>query len=313
MQGWYYNYSGFGLFALSLALERYFFITKSYQKRKHSRICVLLTDNGKTWEPPATNFSEMFQNTLCMNESWDVWDVCKLAHGENLPNITSYDAYIITGSRFNTTTDSLKLSWFQPLCNFVQEIALLDNYSHIRLYGGCFGHHLITHALGGIIGNNPGDKFILKAEVIKFNKVAMKEIIELDCCCNELFCHNNNNDNDNDNVIKVIESHGLCVKKLPTKCKVTLLANSESCACEMYLTGNNNNILSFQGHPEFDFEYCVRDRILPSVLNWSKRLNEEEGKESLKSFVGFTREKSGPNALCCFISTFLQKGTNLSK
>jgi hypothetical protein len=35
-----------------------------------------------------------------------------------------------------------------------------------RIYGGCFGHQIVAHALGGMVDYNPNERFILKAETI---------------------------------------------------------------------------------------------------------------------------------------------------
>jgi GMP synthase-like glutamine amidotransferase len=240
-----------------------------------------------------------------------------------------FDAFIITGSRFNVR-DGHTLPWFPALVKLVRQVAGLEpspppssrncncpDLTCKRIYGACYGHQLVAHALGGRVDTNPDGGFVLKAESLQLDASAMRQMLApriilggdkekspalealLACSCEA------KRSGSGCKCCRVICSHGDCVRELPSVLPCTLLASSPSCQHEMYLTGyGQGNVLCTQGHPEFDFEFCVRDRILPSVLG-SKRLSEQQGAAALGSFQGFSRESSGPDALSRVISEFL--------
>jgi GMP synthase-like glutamine amidotransferase len=101
---------------------------------------------------------------------------------------------------------------------------------------------------------------------------------------------------------KLIVSHGDCVCVLPPES--VLLGSSQTCANEMYLTGKYRNIFACQSHPEFEYEYCIKERIWPAVTETRKRLNDEEIKAAAESFENFNREDS--KCLLSMIKSFLQ-------
>lgn len=102
--------------------------------------------------------------------------------------------------------------------------------------------------------------------------------------------------------LKLIVSHGDCVCVLPPES--VLLGSSQTCTNEMYLTGKFRNIFACQSHPEFEYEYCIKDRIWPAVTKTSKRLNDEEIKSAAASFENFSKEDS--KCLLRMIKSFLQ-------
>jgi hypothetical protein len=102
--------------------------------------------------------------------------------------------------------------------------------------------------------------------------------------------------------LKIIVSHGDCVETLPPKS--TLLGSSPTCRNEMYVSGTYRNIFSCQSHPEFEYDYCIKERIWPSVVTLNKRLSEEEIKTAEESFEDHTREDS--EALLGVIKSFLK-------
>ena len=102
--------------------------------------------------------------------------------------------------------------------------------------------------------------------------------------------------------LKIIVSHGDCVETLPPKS--TLLGSSPTCRNEMYVSGTFRNIFSCQSHPEFEYDYCIKDRIWPSVVTLNNRLSEEEIRTAEKSFADHTREDS--EALLGVIKSFLK-------
>ena len=110
------------------------------------------------------------------------------------------------------------------------------------------------------------------------------------------------NDSPTLGTLKLIVSHGDCVCILPPES--VLLGSSQTCTNEMYLTGKFRNIFACQSHPEFEYEYCIKDRIWPAVTETRKRLNDEEMKSAAESFDNFSREDS--KCLLKMIRSFLQ-------
>jgi GMP synthase-like glutamine amidotransferase len=381
LAGWWAKGEGkeqLHLFLLALRLnafaQQYNRHKLSISPRRKRRICIFLTDNGQAWKD--RSFADMFKERMCLQPQKsgansasvkaysgvevDVeWAVCRLAHGEAMIDPYDFDAFIITGSRFNVR-DGHTLPWFPALVKLVRQVAGLEpsppppsssdgrctatcddgasctNLTCKRIYGACYGHQLVAHALGGRVDTNPDGGFVLKAESLQLDAAALRQklaprilgdvngsahayasgaaaaaaaadvkspVLEalLACSCDA----KGNGSGSGCKCCRVICSHGDCVRELPSALPCTLLASSSSCQHEMYLTGHGQgNILCTQGHPEFDFEFCVRDRILPSVLG-SKRLSEQQGAAALSSFEGFSREGSGPDALSRVISEFL--------
>ena len=148
------------------------------------------------------------------------------------------------------------------------------------LVGVCFGAQIIAHALGGEVGKNPNDRgFILLAETICFNS-ALNNKPELRCCRTAV-----KRIDDEEGLAKILVSHGDSCVKLPPH--ATLLASSRSCTNEVYTCGGN--VLCCQGHPEFDYDYAIVQRIWPAVVEKNKRLGEEEVAAAIASFVGYTQ------------------------
>jgi len=270
------------------------------------RFCILVLDNSTAWTP--ITFGDMFAlhfaNPLGVGVETRV---VALAGGEELPSFDSFDVLALTGSRF-CIRDRDSLPWFEPLCDLVRCIARARG-SGKRAIGVCFGHQLIAHALKGpgcVDKNpNPGERFVLKAETIDLhveslqllrsvisNSGALDELLELDASPLK---------------VKVIVSHGDSVLTLPDG--AILLASSPSCAHEMFVVGEEKNIICVQFHPEFDLDYAVKERIWKSVVEKSQRLNESEINAAQESFIDFSREASGPRVLCSFLRSFLYNRT----
>eukprot|EP01031_Cornospumella_fuschlensis_P036418 gene36418-44178_t len=236
-----------------------------------SRFYVINCENSTKWSP--IDFAQMF--TMNLAREGDDWRACQLASGENLPDdVRAVKGIVITGSRFNCR-DRDSLPWFESLCELIRFAA---EHGSPKIYGGCFGCQIIAHALGGEVDYNPTRRFLLKAESVKFldcncgcmGLPSLPSELEGKCCCNGL---------------KLLVSHGDCVCKLPPNAK--LLAKSDTCEAEIYLTGNGNNIIGCQSHPEFDFKYAVEDRIWKSVVELNNRLNEEEIAIAKQSFAEY--------------------------
>ena len=239
--------------------------------------CVVNCDDSTAWAPES--FSDMFISKLSVEG--DVWTHINIARGDPLPEIANVDGLVLTGSRFNVRD---ALPWYGELAKVIVDAAA---DGRLRIYGGCFGCQFICAALGGKIGKNPEEKFILKNETVRVDGALLSRV----CSAGSCSCSNE---------FSLIESHGDCIAELPPES--VCLASSSSCSYEMFLAGVRDNILCCQAHPEFDLQYAIIERIYPAVCK-SGRLNEEEKNEAMESFKGFNTNDS--NRMMNIISSFL--------
>jgi GMP synthase-like glutamine amidotransferase len=241
---------------------------------------IICCEDSLKWQP--IDFHDMFEALLRDKDDSD-WVCINVARGDALPeNILDFQGIVITGSHYNVC-DRATLPWFDPVCDIVRQAA---TRGFPKIYGGCFGCQLIGYALGGEVSRNPNGNFVLKAE----------EIVPTDEFCKYL------KDLNQQSCYRILSSHGYCVSTLPL-C-ATLLATSSSCENEVYVAGQFKNILACQSHPEFDYDYAIRDRIWPAVVDSLQRLTAEEVQESLQSFAVFSRDD--PDKFCKFVSDFLR-------
>lgn len=247
------------------------------------RVITIVCDNSKAWQP--TDFSDMFHDMLwkCLEYSGDgcpytkAWDFskCLLDSGQKLPSKGDADAFIISGSRHNVR-DGSNLSWFEPLCSLIRD---LEGQAGKSLIGVCFGSQIVAHALGGEVDKNPCDLgFILLAETLHFTPALRTQ---LGRCCRTAV----KKIGSEEGIAKLLVSHGDSCVKLPPH--ATLLASSGSCMNEMYTCGGN--ILCCQGHPEFELDYAISQRIWPAVVEKNRRLSEEKIEIAKASFVGYSQ------------------------
>jgi GMP synthase-like glutamine amidotransferase len=268
----------------------------------------------------------MFKTALC-----DDCDCCVVHNVDAdmlLPTgLDDYPIVIISGSRHNCR-EADSLPWFHPLCEFIRRAAELGSP---RVYGGCFGCQIVAFALGGEVGYNPDNKFVLKAENIVFNteecsRIWSAEILLendgtkakscVNCSCNvrdssaaekndllknadSLEANSEIKTSENSFTLSLLESHGDCVLSLPENS--VLLAQSASCANEVFVTGAHRNILACQGHPEFELQYSIRDRIWPAA---SHRLAPDEVVLYQQSLDAYT--DTGARKMNQLIASFLK-------
>lgn len=247
------------------------------------RFCVIDCENQKAWEP--IKFGDMFKNVLENNvneeeNSNEIWTVCNIALGDTLPeDILQYQGIIISGSHYNCR-DRESLTWFEPLCEVIREAAAVGMP---RIYGGCFGCQAIGFALGGEVDYNPSKRFVLKAEqIVCLNDSLSRERIH------KLTALTPIPDSWFTTGLNLLVSHGDCVLQIPPGAQ--LLATSPTCQSEMFLAGNQGNIIACQSHPEFDLQYAIHDRIWKGVVEKNKRLNEEEINIAQESFRNYKKE-----------------------
>lgn len=239
----------------------------------------------------------------------EVWDVFKTAVDGSLPSPDDkYDGIVVTGSHYNVRDN---VAFQDALVAYLRAVLVPaggDEAGKPRVVGICYGHQVIAHALGGRVDFNPGKRFFLKSERLVPTPMLATQPFAADFVAAQprggegggvcvrvrhvhdaLVCPASSSeqvlaaakDAEWGAHLGLLESHGDCVAELPP-CGV-LLASSSSCAHELVLCGAN--MLTIQGHPEFDFQSCIAEKIWPAVVDTNKRLSDEEVAEARASFA----------------------------
>lgn len=153
-----------------------------------------------------------------------------------LPTVSEFDGFVIPGSRFNVTDD---LPWIPPLVEIIRAA-----YNQGKaLFGMCFGHQIIAHALGGKIQQMPPFNFTV--DDIALQSAAQRALgLPTD-----------------KGTLRLYKAHGFQVTVPPPGAQV--VASSARTAVEMYTLGNR--AFGCQGHPEFT--RSVMDALLPRVVD----------------------------------------------
>lgn len=92
------------------------------------------------------DLSDWFSRALGIGS--DRLDVIRVFEGEPLPTPNVYQAAIITGS-WAMVTD--RLDWSEATAHWIRQAMAVD----MPLFGVCYGHQLMAHALGGRIDYHP--------------------------------------------------------------------------------------------------------------------------------------------------------------
>lgn len=84
--------------------------------------------------------------------------VVDVEHGEDLPECEGFAGAIVTGSAAMVPD---RHAWSERSAEWLREAA----QAGLPLFGICYGHQLIAHALGGEVGYNPGGREIGTVQV----------------------------------------------------------------------------------------------------------------------------------------------------
>ncbi|MDC7701659.1 glutamine amidotransferase [Vogesella indigofera] len=93
------------------------------------------------------DLSDWFRAAL--NIPLEALKVIRVFEGEALPEPCAHQPAIITGS-WAMVTD--RLGWSETTAEWIRQAMLIDQ----PLFGVCYGHQLMAHALGGRVGYHPG-------------------------------------------------------------------------------------------------------------------------------------------------------------
>lgn len=169
-------------------------------------------------------------------ESFRVYDLEPII----FPDVHDYAGIIIGGSaHFVRETD--QLMWMHAMASFIKEAI----GAGIPLLGICFGHQLVTHVLGGMVG-------AFADERRDFGLVQMQKLED---------AHDHILFQNVPEVFDALASHGDYVHELPVGARI--LARSQGCSIEAVEFGHKTYGVQF--HPEYTPKIMLdlaRERIV---------------------------------------------------
>lgn len=171
-------------------------------------------------------------------EEGEAWEVFKVANGEfpDDDEIANFDGFVITGSCNDAHGNDV---W---ICKLIALLKKLDSMNK-KVLGICFGHQILSRALGGKTGR-----------AISGWDIGVTAI-HLSSSTSTLFSSLNI-----PTTLSVIECHQDEVRELPPEAEV--IAWSEKTGVEMFRYGDH--MMGIQGHPEYTKDILIHliDRLM---------------------------------------------------
>jgi len=215
------------------------------------KLGILKTDTVRSeWVPEFGEYPDMFVALLGRADPSLEFVTYDVENGQYPNHVDEVDAYLITGSKTSVYDDK---PWIPPLIDFVREIAAAGK----KIIGICFGHQLVAEALGGKTeksskGWGAGLHTHTFTEIPTWHDGGDAEL-------NILVSHQ-------DQVVENAEG-------------ARVLASSDFCDNAVCQVGDQ--ILTFQGHPEFIPEYSKE------IMEFRRELfGEEVYHSAVASLVG---------------------------
>jgi len=218
------------------------------EQKKASRkyFGAIACDNQEKWgyaEAVGQRYIDLFG--LNDSEGGEEWRIFNVQAGDvpDEADVERFDGFIISGSA-KSVNDSA--DWVKKLEEFIQRVAERKNGP--RIAGVCFGHQIICKALGGTVGRNPSDKFVIQTEEIKPNEEMKKR-----WCFENVY---------NKGSLNLVQSHGECILELPQGA----VSLASSATCEHEVVEFSERLIGVQAHPEL-YPKEVMEKIVPYVSN----------------------------------------------
>ena len=202
--------------------------------------------------------------------------IVRVFRGEDLPDPETVPGIVVTGSP-SMVTD--REAWSEATAQWLARAVSLGT----PILGICYGHHLLAHALGGEVRNNPRGREIGTTDV-KLNSAArgdvlfgrFAEVLHLPVC------------------------HLQAVVKLPES--ATLLGSTP--LDPHHIVRYAQNVWGVQFHPEFDSNIvrgyidAKREDMLREGLDadslWHSATDTADGTFVLRRFAEIARKKAQP-------------------
>lgn len=238
-----------------------------------SKFAVLLTSNTCEHIVQTYGGLDALYRSL-LREAGEVWDTFPVVNGvfPSEEQLGDYDGFVVTGSRANAYAHD---DWILRLCNLLRTI----HQRKQRILGICFGHQVLSRALGGKVAKSPhGWEIGLKKVNISSHALLSKPYaVKLP------------------HSINIIQAHQDQVVEIPPGGQV--LGSSPNTFIEMFAIGEH--VLGIQGHPEFTkdiltnlMSVCIRDGNLreeiASAANTSMEVEKPDNdmlQQLCKSFL----------------------------
>ena len=113
---------------------------------------ILIVKAGGTYPDMAARYGDFEDWFIArMDRSAGTIQIACPFSGEPLPPVASFGGIIITGSH-DMVTDQKK--WSEETADWVKTAVEAET----PLLGVCYGHQLLAHAMGGVVGDNPNGK-----------------------------------------------------------------------------------------------------------------------------------------------------------
>lgn len=110
---------------------------------------VLLLKNYPSASPSDYLFIESFHKNIQRSCPRASLDICCVANGDTIPDLSKYSLVVLSGGRVNLLEDAKPL-WVVQVLDMIR--ALASERSGPKLLGICWGHQAIHYTLGGKLG-----------------------------------------------------------------------------------------------------------------------------------------------------------------
>ncbi|KAI3956678.1 hypothetical protein MKW92_017310 [Papaver armeniacum] len=192
-----------------------------------------------------------------LGEEGETWDMFKVCSGEfpKDEELELFDGFVITGSCSDAHGND---HWIVKLLNLLKKLDSLKK----RVLGICFGHQVLSRALGGKTGRAEKGWDIGVTNINLSTSSSIWESLKIPT------------------TLSVIEFHRDEVRELPPSAKV--MAWSSKTGIEMFMSGDH--MMGIQGHPEYTKDILLNliDRLL------DRNLIQDSHAESAKASVEAT-------------------------
>ncbi len=172
-------------------------------------------------------------------ESFPVYDAGKTV----FPDARDYAGVVIGGSA-HFVREADQLVWMDDIVTFIRKTV----EAKIPLLGICFGHQLIAHALGGIVGSFSDDRRDFGVIQMDRTKYAEKHMLFEGV----------------PEVFDALASHGDIIRKLPVGAQVLV----SSAGCDVEAVEFKPTVHGVQFHPEYTPEIMLnlaKERIVDAA------------------------------------------------
>ncbi|XP_044472547.1 gamma-glutamyl peptidase 5-like [Mangifera indica] len=175
-------------------------------------------------------------------EEGERWDLFRVVEGEfpDMNKLQKYDGFVVSGSPYDAYGNDY---WILKLCFLLQTLDSMEK----KVLGICFGHQVLSRALGGKVGK------AYTGWDIGLRRVRMVRDLRTCSFMEELA-------DEIPQFLSIIECHQDEVWEVPSGAQV--IAFSDKTGVEMFTIGDH--ILGIQGHPEYtkDILYNLIERLL---------------------------------------------------